>query len=63
MNSNPENLTFNANVKVEKLNSNDIVKSVYAFEFLGLNAKDAIEENDLETALLDNLQEFMTEMG
>ena len=41
----------------------DIVKSVYAFEFLGLKAKDAVEENDLETALLDHLQDFMLEMG
>lgn len=41
----------------------ELVKSVYAFEFLGLNAKDAVEENDLETALLDQLQHFMMEMG
>lgn len=40
-----------------------IVKSMYAFEFLGLKDKDAVEENDLETALLDHLQEFMLEMG
>jgi predicted nuclease of restriction endonuclease-like (RecB) superfamily len=42
---------------------NEIVKSVYAFEFLGLNVKDAVEECDLETALLDQLQHFMMEMG
>jgi predicted nuclease of restriction endonuclease-like (RecB) superfamily len=42
---------------------NEIVKSVYAFEFLGLNVKDAVEESDLETALLDQLQHFMMEMG
>lgn len=41
----------------------ELVKSVYAFEFLGLNAKDAVEERDLETALLDQLQHFMLEMG
>jgi hypothetical protein len=40
-----------------------IIKSVYTFEFLGLKAKDVVEENDLETALLDHLQEFMLEMG
>lgn len=42
---------------------NEIVKSVYAFEFLGLNTKDAVEEEDLETALLDHLQAFLLEMG
>jgi predicted nuclease of restriction endonuclease-like (RecB) superfamily len=40
-----------------------LVKSVYTFEFLGLQAKDAVEESDLETALLDHLQTFMLEMG
>jgi predicted nuclease of restriction endonuclease-like (RecB) superfamily len=49
--------------KAETMRPDDIVKSVYAFEFLGLNIKDAVEENDLETALLDNLQHFMLEMG
>jgi predicted nuclease of restriction endonuclease-like (RecB) superfamily len=28
-----------------------------------LKARDLAEENDLETALLDNLQEFLLEMG
>ena len=36
---------------------------MYAFEFLGLKTKDAVEESDLETALLDYLQDFMLEMG
>ena len=30
---------------------------------MGLQAKDAVEESDLETALLNHLQEFMLEMG
>jgi predicted nuclease of restriction endonuclease-like (RecB) superfamily len=41
----------------------DLIKSVYTFEFLGLNPKDAVEESDLETALLDHLQSFILEMG
>jgi predicted nuclease of restriction endonuclease-like (RecB) superfamily len=49
--------------KAETMRPDDIVKSVYAFEFLGLKVKDAVEENDLETALLDNLQHFMLELG
>jgi len=49
--------------KAETISPTAIVKSVYAFEFLGLKTKDAVEESDLESALLDHLQEFMMEMG
>ena len=59
----PENLNSIINTQAEKICTNDVVKSMYVFEFLGLKAKDAVEENDLETALLDHLQEFMIEMG
>lgn len=59
----PEILSQITQQKVEKAKPSEIVKSVYAFEFLGLKAKDAVEENDLETALLDHLQEFMMEMA
>ena len=40
-----------------------LVKDVYTFEFLGLPVKDAVEESALETALLDNLREFILELG
>lgn len=59
----PEKLSELTQAKVEKLKPVDVVKSVYAFEFLGLKVKDAVEESDLETALLDHLQDFMLEMG
>ena len=39
------------------------VKSPFVFEFLGLPAKDVIEESDLEQALMDNLQQFIQELG
>ncbi len=41
----------------------DIIKNIYAFEFLNLNIKEAVEESDLESALLDHLQDFIIEMG
>jgi predicted nuclease of restriction endonuclease-like (RecB) superfamily len=63
MSNKPELLKKITKQKTESSNITDIVKSLYAFEFLGLNAKDAIEENDLESALLNNLQIFMLEMG
>ena len=59
----PEMLSKITQQKAEIANPSDIVKSVYAFEFLGLKAKNAVEESDLETALLDHLQDFMMEMG
>lgn len=46
-----------------KLTGNSFIKDIYTFEFLGLPTKDAVEETDLETALLDHLQEFLLEMG
>jgi predicted nuclease of restriction endonuclease-like (RecB) superfamily len=59
----PERLSEITNRKAEKTTPFDVVKSVYAFEFLGLKTKDAVEESDLETALLDHLQDFMMELG
>lgn len=53
--------------KVRKMTSpstpTDIIKNVYAFEFLEFPEKGLIEENDLETALLDHIQEFILELG
>ncbi|HAN41734.1 MAG TPA: cytoplasmic protein [Candidatus Cloacimonas sp.] len=40
-----------------------IIKDPYVFEFLGLKAKDVLSESDLENQLLDNLQEFLMELG
>lgn len=52
-----------ANVGAEKTDIMDIIRSPYTFEFLGLNAKEVVEESDLESALMDHLQEFMLELG
>ena len=34
------------------------IKAPFTFEFLGLDAKEAVSESDLEQALMDHLQEF-----
>jgi predicted nuclease of restriction endonuclease-like (RecB) superfamily len=47
----------------QKLPILQIVKSVYAFEFLGLKHQDAVEESDLEAALLENLQDLCSKWG
>lgn len=39
------------------------IKDPFTFEFLGLDAKDAVTESDLEQALMNHLQEFILELG
>ncbi|MCK9304827.1 MAG: PDDEXK nuclease domain-containing protein [Bacteroidales bacterium] len=41
----------------------DIIKNIYTFEFLDIPTRLIIEESDLESALLDNLQQFIVELG
>jgi len=48
----------------DNANSNALtIKDPFTFEFLGLDAKKAVIESDLEQALMDHLQEFMLESG
>ncbi|WP_114789974.1 PDDEXK nuclease domain-containing protein [Niabella yanshanensis] len=63
LSSKPQKLATAIRKKVTPQEPSDIVKNIYAFEFLGLPAKDIVEESDLEAALLDNLQGFILEMG
>ena len=39
------------------------IRDPYIFEFLGLRAKDAVAESDLEMAMVENLREFLLELG
>jgi len=39
------------------------IKDPFAFEFLGIEAKEVVSETDLEKALMDHLQDFLLEMG
>ncbi|PRY22723.1 putative nuclease of restriction endonuclease-like (RecB) superfamily [Spirosoma oryzae] len=41
----------------------DLIRSPYLLEFLGLEEKPAYTENDLETAIIDHLQDFLLELG
>lgn len=49
--------------KIQPAKPTDIVKSHYFFEFLNIDNPKLIEESDLENALLNNLQEFILELG
>ena len=44
-------------------NAKDIIKEPYVLEFVGLDDKVAYSETDLEKRLLDNLQQFLLELG
>lgn len=59
----PEALANLVDGKAEKQSLTLDIKSPFVFEFLGLKAKDVVEESDLETALMDNLQDFILELG
>ena len=59
----PELLAGKVNRKAEKPSFKEDLKSHYVFEFLGLAAKNVIEEDVLEQALIDHLEEFMLELG
>lgn len=41
----------------------DVIKNPYLLEFLGLEEKPEYSELDLETAIIDHLQSFLTELG
>jgi len=62
MSKNPEALIESVQKTSSKLNTNEIIKSPFTFEFLGFQSKDVIYESDLEQSIMDNLQEFLLEM-
>ncbi len=41
----------------------DVIKSPYVLEFLGLDEKAAYTESDLETAIINKIEHFLLEMG
>jgi len=59
----PEKLIERTQNNSETTNIQDIIKSPFTFEFLGLKAKDVVEESDIETALISQIQDFLLELG
>ena len=49
--------------KIEPEQISDAVKSVFFFDFIGLKSNDLVEEQELETALINHLQAFIQELG
>ena len=52
-----------AKEKIDKIAPEDVIKDPYILEFLNLKDYPSLRESDIETGLIDNLQEFMLEMG
>jgi predicted nuclease of restriction endonuclease-like (RecB) superfamily len=60
---NPQLLSEIVQNKSIKQNPIDIIKNVYSFDFLEISSKEIVEESELESALIENLQEFILELG
>lgn len=52
-----------ASIEPERNTAALTIRQPFAFEFLGLNAKDVVTEGDLEDALISHLQDFLLELG
>jgi len=63
LSENKEKLNVLANKNSETLSPADIIKNPMAFEFLNLPVKYLLEEQELEKALIDNMQQFLLELG
>jgi len=63
LSKNPEKLAAMVKAGVETAEPKLAIRDPFIFEFLGLRAKDAVEESDLEAALMANLREFLLELG
>ena len=51
------------NTKCMPLSPKDIIKDPYVLEFLDLKDNKSFREHDLESALIDKVQEFLLELG
>ena len=59
----PHKLAVLAQGRAEKLDAKDFIKQNTVLEFLGLKPNADWDESDLENGILDNLKEFIREMG
>lgn len=60
---NKQELLNETNKACELYNPLQAIRDPYVFEFLGLKAKEVLSESHLEDQLLDNLQDFLLELG
>lgn len=63
LSKNKEALSALVQQQATSLQPKDIINTPATLEFLGLNERALVTENDLEQSILDNLQHFLLEMG
>ena len=63
LSKNKEALSALVQQQVTLLQPKDVINTPVTLEFLGLNERALVTENDLEQSILDNLQRFLLEMG
>jgi predicted nuclease of restriction endonuclease-like (RecB) superfamily len=63
LSKNKEALSALVNQETIQLQPKDVLNTPVTLEFLGLNERALITEDDLEQAILDHLQAFLLEMG
>lgn len=63
LSKNKEALSALVQQQTTQLQPADVINTPLTLEFLGLNERALVTENDLEQAILDNLQKFLLEMG
>jgi len=63
LSKNKKKLVKMVSKKTERNKPGLAIRDPFVFEFLGLKPKEVVKELDLESALLDKLQEFLLELG
>ena len=63
LSKNKEALSTLVQQQATLLQPKDVINTPITLEFLGLNERALVTENDLEQSILDNLQRFLLEMG
>ena len=63
LSKNKEALSALVRQQATSLQPKDVINTPVTLEFLGLNERALVTENDLEQSILDNLQRFLLEMG
>ena len=63
LSQNKEALSALVQQQAAQLQPKDVINTPVTLEFLGLNDRALVTESDLEQSILDNLQNFLLEMG
>lgn len=63
LSTNKNGLILDVNKEAEPRTPSGIMRDPYVFDFVGLKPKEKFNESDLESALIDHLQEFLLELG